>query len=293
MTTPMIYISDSGERLERIAETVKNIRYLDGIDRAGKARFDYSGHLAPFSIVPLAMIGYNRSLHFENTPSYCRRIHFPAGQKIAEHMGNERSYSPLIRADLMGLSDLEKEKKLRELSDKYVFLLRRHIITDEVFTRRMGGNAPHLLATEMIDNIYEHANARHVFILSQYDRATSTCEICLADDGDGIFNSLLGAGRDVRNDVDALQKVILHMLSSKDEFGSVWRGTGIRNTINILSSKELNGFFCVISGPAGYFTDGKNHNRFMDFQDFRWPGTIINMGFHKPQQAIDIYEYIS
>lgn len=241
----MIHITDSGGRLERIAETVANIKYLDAIGRSDKARFEHGGQPTPISIVPLAMVGYNRSVHFENIPSYCRRIRFPAGQAITEYTANKGSYSPLVRTDLRGCSDAEKDKKLRELSGQYVSMLRRNIITDEAFIRRIGGNLPHLVVTEMIDNIYEHANASHVFILSRYDQATNTCEICLADDGDGIFKSLLGAGRDVENEVDALQKVILHMLSAKDEFGSIWRGTGIRNTINILSSKELNGFFAL------------------------------------------------
>jgi hypothetical protein len=258
----------------------------------GNAIFEYCDFVKPISIVPLAAIGYNKSISFKGIPSYCKIIHFPNGREISDYIESGEPHPSLIRADVAGFDDIKREKKFTELSDKYASLLRQNIIEDEEFINRIGGNVPYLLITEMIDNINEHANPDHIFLFSQHHSGTNYCEICLVDDGMGIFKSLSNAGRDVLNDLDALQKVILETLSAKDEFGSIKRGTGIRNTISLLSNNELKGFFAIISGKTGYFTDYKSRNQFVNFQNFYWPGTIIDMGFSKPQQNINVYEYI-
>ncbi len=288
----MIEIANSRNPLDRISETADNLRYLAAINTEGVAIFKNSKFAEPFSIIPLALLGYSKRLTFENIPDYFTSIGFPAGQEICDFMNSERNLVPLIRADLIGLTKVHREKKLRELSDKYANLVSGNIIKDDTFVNRIGNNVSHLLISEMMDNILEHSESNHTFILSHYFNEAESCEICIADDGIGIFKSLLNANRNVKNDLDAIQKVITEALSAKDEFGSTKRGTGIRNTINLLSNDELNGFFCIISGRAGYFINNKYGNKFINFKNFYWQGTIVNFGFEKPQKNINIYEFV-
>ncbi|MEX2403971.1 MAG: hypothetical protein WD625_07545, partial [Balneolales bacterium] len=253
--------------------------------------FNTCQFVKPISVVPLAIVARQKELKFLDNTSYLKTIEFPDGQEISGFTTNGDTYFPLTRADLLALDSSEREKKLRDLSDKYGCLLKNQI-TDKDFKKRIGRNVSHLLISEMIDNIYEHAMAENAYIFSQYWQGIESCEICLADNGMGIYNSLSKAQRNVTSDLDAVEQVIKNCLSAKDEYGSQKRGTGIRNTIKLLSNKELKGFFCVISGSSGYFIDSDNRNYFLDLENLKWSGTIINMGFKKPTTKINIYDYI-
>ncbi len=237
------------------------------------------------------MTGLDQSLQFSGIPRYLQSINFPKGEEIHEYTQNEEIYFPLTRADLENLNDKRRELKLRNFSDKYASLLQQNIDRDQEFIHRLGKNVSFLLISEMVDNIYEHSNASIAFIFSQYWPRNNSCEICLADNGIGIFQSLLNAGRNVENEDDAIKKVINEYLSSKDEFGSSKRGTGIKNTIKVLSNNELNGYFCVISDNTGYYIDNQR-DLFLNLQNTFLSGTMIDMGFQKPATNFDIYEYI-
>jgi hypothetical protein len=287
----MIAIGSSWDPFERIRETVDNLRYLDSLNEFETARFAKCDFARPVSIVPLAMTGLGKSLQFSNIPEYLQNIDFPFGEEIDGYTHDGETYFPLTRADLDKLNNEHRELKLRNLSDKYASLLQRNIDEDQEFVRRLGKNVSTLLISEMIDNIYEHSNASNSFIFSQYWSSNNSCEICLADNGIGIFQSLLNAGRNVENEHDAMEKVINEYLSSKDEFGSSNRGTGIKNTIKVLSNNELNGYFCVISNNAGYYIDNEQ-DHFLDLQNISLNGTMIDMGFKKPATNFNMYDYI-
>lgn len=288
----MINIGSSWDPLERVRETIKNIRALTELPHKSNAPFSTYGFARPIAIVPLAIVGHTKNLSFSKIPNYLKVVGFPNGNEVNQYSDRKGTYLALTRADLQNLSNDGREQKLRLLSDRYVALLERNIITDQVFLERIGKNVSALLISEMTDNIFEHAKASTSFIFSQYWQANDSCEICLADNGIGMYQSLINASRDVQSDMDAMEKIIKDCLSAKGEFGSIKRGTGIRNTINLLSNNELNGYFCVISGNAGYFVDSQGRSIFLNLQNLNWNGTIVNMGFTKPPQRFDIYEYI-
>ena len=174
--------------------------------------------------------------------------------------------------------------------NKYSSLLDRNIL-DHEFKARIGKNLSKVLISEMIDNIVEHAEADYTFIFSQYYRQLAACEICLADNGRGIFRSLVSSNRMVDNDLDAIQQVINRGLSAKDKFGSQHRGTGIRNTIKLLLNRELRGFFCLISGAAGFYIDSNDRRKFLNLQNINWNGTIVNMGFHSCPKHFKVFKF--
>lgn len=287
----MLHIGRSDEPFERLQETIENLRRLETLPPGSSATFSSCHFAKPISVAPLALIGHVKGLTFLNVSTYVERMTFPHGEEISGYTNDGSTYFPITRADLAGLDNTEMERKLRELSDKYSSLLDRNISDDE-FKARIGKNLSKVLISEMIDNIVEHAQADFTFIFSQYYRQLAACEICLADNGRGVFRSLVSSNRMVGNDLDAIQQVIKRGLSAKDEFGSQHRGTGIRNTIKLLLNRELRGFFCIISGNAGFYFDSNDRRQFLNLQNFNWNGTIVNMGFQKPQTKFDIYEYL-
>lgn len=270
----MIKIGGSYDWLERIREAKENLVYLNQLPVGGDAEFGECEFARPISIIPLALFGRDHAINFQNIPPYLETIQFPQGQEISGYTTSGDTYFPISRADLEGLEPNQQEIKLRNLSAKYSNLLRRNI-EDEEFLNRIGKNVTHLIISESVDNIDQHARANTAIIFSQYYSANNSCEICLADNGIGIFQSLLRAGRDVVDDRDAMRKVIYDCLSAKDDGDMQNRGTGIRNMIRLLSNRELNGFFCVISGDAGYFVDSSNREHFLHLQNISWSGTII------------------
>ena len=287
----MLHIGKSNDPLEKLRETIDNLRYLETLPPGANATFSNCHFAKPVSVVPLALVGHVKGLTYSNISSYVERMNFPHGEEISGYTNDKSTYFPITRADLEGLDNAEMERKLRELSDKYSSLLDRNI-KDHEFKARIGKNLSKILISEMIDNIFEHSAAQHTFIFSQYYPQSATCEICLVDNGRGIFQSLKSSNRLVISDLDAIQQVINHRLSAKDEFGSQHRGTGIRNTIKLLLNRKLQGFFCLISGAAGFYVDSKDRRSFLNLQNFNWNGTIVNMGFQKPQTEFDIYEYL-
>mgnify|MGYP001627815247 CR=1 FL=1 len=288
----MIEIGSSWNSFERVKETIRNMDYLCSLNYNDNVEFNFCEFARPISIVPISVLGFSKNLNFEGYPAYLENIGFPYGQEVSGYIREGARHIPLTRADLTGLSFLEREEKLRNLSDFYNSLLNRNIITDEEFLDLVGNNVSALLITEMVDNITEHSSAENSFIFSQYWERTDSCEICLADDGIGMYQSLIDAERDVESDLDAIKQIIEDCLSAKDEFGSIKRGTGIRNAINLLSNNELKGYFCVISGSAGYYIDNTGIDGFLNLENLNWNGTIINMGFTKPDNKLDIYEFI-
>ena len=286
-----LHIGGSWDPLARIKELVNNLRTLSSIPDGGTASFSSIDFIRPVSILPIASYAFDHNITIQNANSYLDSIEFPEGTNTSEFNKIGQTYFPITKADLKSVSRDGREEKLRFLSDQYPKLLRRNI-DDQEFLDRVGNNVFYLLISEMVDNIMEHSEADLAYVFSQFWPANNSCEICLLDNGIGIYQSLKNAGRSVTGDMDALEKVIRQHLSAKDEFGSQKRGTGIKNTINLLSNNELNGYFCVISGNAGYFIDNNGRNHFINLTQVSWNGTIICMGFQKPPKHVDIYEYI-
>lgn len=287
----MIEIGDGTNPVQRIKEVADNLRYLNTINDHEDVHFKKCGFVRPMSVVPLAIIGRQKNLHFVNPTSYLDTIEFPGGQEISEFNSSGATYFPITRAELRGLNDDQCEEKLRDLINKYPQLLERNI-KDRDFLEKIGRNTTNHILSEMVTNIIEHAQAEQAYIFSQYWPHSKSCEICLADDGKGIYQSLLDAGRDVNSNSDAIGRVIKRGLSSKDDFGDQHRGTGIKNTINLLTNKELNGFFCVISGKHGYFVSSREKGFIFKLRNLNWNGTIVNMGFENPPKKINIYDYV-
>ncbi len=114
----------------------------------------------------------------------------------------------------------------------------------------------------MLDNIEEHSRAKNVYLFAQYWKKLNACEVCIIDDGVGIFESLKKARRDIKDHMDALKQVLETGLSSKTEFGDIKRGTGIRNTRLAITNKDIHGEFLIITGNAAFMHSATEGARF-------------------------------
>lgn len=289
-----LVVNESSNTMSRLRELVQNLEYLqrkqqgDAIDDVN-IRF-----VTPLSIVPLAALINQNHLRYDaerlNT-SYLQTIHFPEGIE-EERLSGTKTYFPIIRLELAGLNRSVIGKKLNMLSAAFLNLLKRNIIGDPEFLERVTVNTFGFLLQELIDNIAEHSGAQNAYIFAQYWKATDSCEVCLLDDGKGLFGSLREAGRDVTDSQDAMKKILNEGLSAKDEFGETHRGTGLRNTRAVISSREINGQFLLLSGDAAYLHSSAQGENLVQLSNACWNGTIVMLQLQKPVSPFNLYDYV-
>ncbi len=141
-------------------------------------------------------------------------------------------------------------------------------------------------------DLEEHSEAKNVYLFAQYWSKSNTCEVCILDDGQGVFKSLKKAGRSVKNSEDALRKILGTGLSAKTDFGDSKRATGIKNTRAALTNKEINGEFLIMSGDS-IFLDSANHGeKFVKLTKYYWNGTIVVLRLIRPVSQFNLYNYV-
>jgi hypothetical protein len=291
----MIKISQVFDTTRRLRELMDNLRYLadqnnDSVIKIGKITF-----ATPLSITPIAAIINKKNLkhsYQEENVSYLKTIYFPKGVLEIDKIIPRKTYLPIIRLRLENSQEKENiTRQLGALHTKYLDLLKINVIADQRFLELITNNTFGLLLGEMFDNIAEHSNAKNVYLFAQYWSKNNACEICILDDGQGLFGSLKNAGRNVENDQDALRKILNTGLSAKTEFGSIKRATGIKNTRAVITNKEINGEFFIMSGNAAFLQSAKRKT-FFSLLNYSWNGTMITMRINRPISQFDMYDYI-
>lgn len=292
----MIEIKSGFNTVTRLKELVSNLGYLDKQQNGSEIQIAKISFVTPLSITPISAVVNEKKLKYnyagENS-SYLQTIRFPEGIQKIDAIAQNKTYLPIIHLDLShSISSEEVDKLLGALSSKYLELLKNNIVSDPKFLELLTNNTFGLLLTEMFDNIKEHSQAKHVYLFAQYWAKNDSCEICIVDDGQGLYNSLKKAGRDVNDSEDALRKILETGLSAKDEFGEINRGTGIRSTRAALTSKEIHGEFFIMSGDAAFLHSTSEGEKFVRLSNYDWNGTIVMLRFNKPSSQFDIYKYI-
>ncbi len=190
------------------------------------------------------------------------------------------------------LSKIDTTHKLGLLHTKYLNLIKSNIIADQRFLALVTNNTFGFLLGEMLDNIEEHSMARNVYLFAQYWPKTNSCEVCILDDGQGVFESLKKAGRNVKDSEDALRKILETGLSAKTDFGDIKRATGIKNTRTALVNKEINGEFLIMSGDSIFLDSANQKERFFKLTKYFWNGTIIVLRLNRPVSQFNLYDYV-
>lgn len=292
----MIKISSVFDTALRLRELIDNLRYLASQDNNSVIKIKQISFATPLSIAPIAAIINKKNLRYyyqKENASYLKTIYFPEGVSEIDKIVSRKTYLPIIR---LCLENFQQKKdithQLSALHTKYLDLLKINIVADQRFLELITNNTFGFLLGEMFDNIEEHSNAKNVYLFAQYWAKSNECEICILDDGQGLFGSLKNAGRNVKNDKDALQKILEIGLSAKTEFGSIKRATGIKNTRAAITNREINGEFFIMSGNVAFLHSARQGEKFFILSNYSWNGTIITMRINRPISQFNLYNYV-
>lgn len=279
----------------RIEELFRNIISLDKDEAPKEINLEKVGWVTPLSILPIAVkitkkIEDNPNLKivyppFTNVVGYLNHMHFPKGLDDYASYSQHTSYLPIIRLSLQGNSKIDS---IDRAVSKYESLL-DNIIGDQEYKQNIKEAVGYLLA-EMVGNVLEHSNSKHLWIFAQYWKGEEEIEICLVDEGIGFRKAYQNAENPInpKDDVDAIKNA-LKGISSKKGFGDSERGYGIKTSLKLVTESELNGEFLIISGKACY--SGMKKQLFKTTRLF-WQGAIIMIRIKKPTHKVDIYKYI-
>lgn len=282
----------------RYDEVIRNLSELAVLPK--ETEFELiSRFVTPLALAPIAHLVGTRQLRPDvskcpsQVRSYLSAVGFPFGKSpMAGGVSARATYLPLTRLSLARAPE-QRTRALEGLQDSYHQILQQNLSGDEEFLERITTSTFELLLQELCDNIAQHALASDVLVLAQYWPNDACCEICLLDNGQGWYRSLLSAGRKVTDSVDAVSKVVNQGLSAKDEFGEEHRGTGIRNTRNLLLNDEVRGDFSVFTGDALYSCTAGQEPELRRISEFSWQGTLITLRVRKPRRRVNIYDYVS
>lgn len=291
----MIRITGVFDTISRIKELIYNLRYLMGCEEKSKIGIDRIDFVTPLSITPVAAVINKKHLKYsyngENI-SYLKTIRFPDGVKKIDKISAQKTYFPIIRLVLKNLSKADISRRLGQLHTKYLDLIKSNIIADQRFLELITNNTFGLLLGEIFDNIEEHSEAENVYLFAQYWFKTNACEICVLDDGQGIYKSLRKAGRNVKDSEDALRKILETGLSAKTEFGIIKRATGIKNIRSAIINKEINGEFFIMSGDSIFLDSAIQGEKFIKLTKYFWNGTIATLRLNRPVSRYNLYNYV-
>lgn len=291
----MIKIQKNLDTVGRLKELLDNLRYLNNLKNGSEIEVEEIGFVTPLSITPLATIINKKELknsYKGENSHYLDTIFFPGGADVFENCPSGKTFFPIIHLKLVNLSKQEITRGLSALHTKYLELLKTKIIADPRFIELITNNTFGFVVGEAFDNIEEHSIAENAYIFAQYWPKINACEICIIDDGQGLFGSLKNAGRDVANDFDALKKILETGLSAKDEFGDIKRGTGIKHTRAAITNREINGEYIILTGNAGFLHSASIGEKLFKLTDYKWQGTIIVMRLNRPFTSFNLYDYV-
>lgn len=242
----------------------------------------------PLTITPLANVFCDLgNYRIEN--GYCEHIGFPHGTPF-KAVKSRPTYIPLVKVEMNSPED--REEQLNTICDKYGELIHNSFLDDR-FKSHFDRSTMSIMMSEIFDNIVEHSQAETVHIFSQNWPKIEMCEICIVDNGIGLFNSLKNAGRNVTDSIDAMKKVIEDQLSSKKEATAdgEHHGMGIRTTQNILCNSDVRGSFTILSGESA-FVNNHGNKTYYSIVDYSYPGTVISLRIRKPRIKIDWKKHV-
>jgi hypothetical protein len=284
--------------VDRIKQLKSNLLYLEQIPFGNEVEINRFEFITPLSITPIAAIinSFNLNINYTGiNAQYLKVIHFPEGVSEIERIDNYKSYIPIIRLPLNTIPKQNRSASLNSLHSKFLDLLKRNVIAEPRFIELISNNTFGFLMGEMLDNIEEHAQADNVYVFAQYWPKNNSCELCIVDDGQGLLGSLVTAGREVSDSMDALQKILNLGLSAKTEYGGIGgikRGMGIKSTRDAITNKELNGEFFVMSGNSAFLHTAVAGETFITLQNYAWKGTIVMMKLNRPDSSFNLYNYV-
>lgn len=113
----------------------------------------------------------------------------------------------------------------------------------------------------------------------------------MMDNGVGLRGSLSKRFNHVITDELAVKEVIQRQLSSRINSYEALPGTGLANTIRIVSNNELESTFTLLSGSYGYSCSNDQCN-WINLEKLHLQGALFNIRIKEPVKTLDIFRYI-
>ena len=158
-------------------------------------------------------------------------------------------------------------------------------ILNELEIDKMNVTTLKFIFHELISNIYDHSKTENALIFGKEDN--NHFDFVFIDNGITIPCSLKYSNNNIKDDCEGVIKAI-NGLSTKNGFGYIERGTGLNNTINIVTSGG-DGEVIIASGHALIYI---NANEIIQEEMHRYfNGTLIILRI-KLKNKIDIYKYL-
>lgn len=293
-----IVISKNDVMMQRVKDLVNNLSILS--DTTDTINLTDVKWITPLSILPLAYkISKIKSQHKiniiypedKNIKSYLKTILFPEGTNNPFLITYGKTYLPIVRIKTNKKS-LGTQTTIDVSVDKYEKIMLENLFINQTHKNNISQALRQFIA-EMTDNVQDHSMANEFWILSQCWNKSGELEICLLDDGIGLKKSYENANIPVKDDIDAISKAIEGISAKKlygDSFGE--RGTGIRNSINLLTRSDLRGEITIMSGSVGYYAKYGQNPILFKIPNCKWQGVLIVTRICKPLTHINIYDYI-
>ncbi|MGA2308479.1 MAG: hypothetical protein ABSG57_02885 [Candidatus Bathyarchaeia archaeon] len=264
---------------ERIDELVQNLEELNSalrndIPYTDLCRADF---VTPLSILPLAVFASHNRMNLtcsekdHDVQSYLSTIGFPNG--FEELPSDEKRYLPITR-----LPPIEQNKVL----GKYEDLILEMASSDE-YSSSFKLSLKHL-TSELVNNVNEHANIDHYWLLAQFwERPHRTCEIVIADCGIGYKASYKGTKYEVKSDRQAIINALVGKSSKKENL----RGTGIPSIAKMFIH-GYGGKLVIMSGKSLIY-DKLGERKEWKLKS-QWQGALVGINFNL--KKIEFYKYL-
>lgn len=270
---------------ERIHEIIRNLAELETAKLEGASEVELSEvkFVTPLSILPLAVYANDNKIRIDCTDnknsdpcSYLETIGFQEG--VTELNRSGKRYLPITK-----LPPREDNNLLGEYED--IILSQANTVEGMWFKTSLK-----YLTSELVNNVNEHANIDHYWLLAQYyEHPHKTCEIVMADCGIGYKNSYKGTEFEVKTDAEAIENA-LEGRSSKSARSKVReRGKGIPSIANMF----VNGFggkLIIMSGKSIIYYK-PNEKKELQL-DSCWKGALVGINFNlkpiEPLKFVDV-----
>lgn len=279
---------------QNLRHVVNIVQKVSSISHGQRLEIVSSGFATPFQVIPVTcVVNIKESAPFvsdndSDIAGYLNTISFPSGVNAENaRPGTSGNYLPIARVLNTKHAHGKRESSYKHIEDQY----RELILNCFPSIREKLSNAIAFFLSELIENAKDHSEADNFYIFAQYWPAINEFELCMMDDGIGLKGSLAKKYEHITNDEVAVREVIQRQLSARISDIEALPGTGLANTIRIVSNNELESTFTLLSGNFGY-SCSNDQCRWVKPGTVNFPGTLINIRIKEPQEKLNIFNYI-
>ncbi|MDE1837959.1 MAG: hypothetical protein KGJ23_15260 [Euryarchaeota archaeon] len=242
--------------------------------RAGEPFLLATDFVYPTTLLPLVLYSLKRGCSLavasEKVRGYVRTV------QQADLPPEGRTYLPAIRLPRAPEDYWDVLGRLENLSAN---------------TQLFGNNpeAYHYLLGELVDNIYEHAQAERAFVMAQFYPTSRTIEVCFLDDGATIPGSL-GHGTNTPYPTERHYQAILDAARGRSAKGGGERGYGLSSSIRLITS--LGGGALIVSGAGAVVAGADGLSPYSLSDDHHLEGTLVSLRLADSDRRVNFYELI-